>query len=174
MSLLSVTELRAVVPSPLEDADLQLIIDRVEAEITDVIGFPFVDASTTITEDVQVDGRNLFVKRPILSVDSVTDSNGNAIALTGFDVWENQGRLERLHSHHNSLFGRPSRKFTVVYVPQDQRLQRKQAVIDLVRIVLSQTALTGETVAGEYSYTAPPNWYEEKRRVMRNLVFNVV
>ena len=175
MSLVSITELRALVPSPLEDSDLQIVLNRVEQEITDDIGIPYVDPVTSISEQVQGDRNNLFLKRPISSVDSITDENGNALSLSNFIVWNKQGRLQyKRHYHYSYTYNRPNRQYTVVYVPADRRQERKQAIIDLVRVALSQTALKGESVGGEYSYSTPSNWEEEKRKILRRITLRAI
>lgn len=197
MSLLSVSDCRALVPTPLDDTQLQAIIDRVEAEITEAIGAPYEDASTTITETVRGGGLFLFVRRPIDSITTLTeyaslsDTTGTELTEhTHFYAWLDEGRIQRIGgsvrsapSPHDVFYmsdadflsgnvgGGWGPRVVIVYVPQDQREKRKQVIVDLVRIVLSQTALQSESIAGEYGYQAPPNWEAEKRRIMRRISF---
>lgn len=184
MSLLTVDELRALVPSPLGDGELFTLIEWVEAEMEDAIGGPYVDASTSLTERLEGGGESLFLKRRIGSVTTVreyatlTDSSG-ALLTQGADffLWPKQGRLQRLGNGVSSGLYRPEMPgcwgayVDVSYVPQDDNARRKIATVDLVRLVLSQTALKSESVAGEYSYQAPANWEEEKRRILRRIAF---
>jgi hypothetical protein len=51
---------------------------------------------------------------------------------------------------------------------------RAQVIIDLVRIVIERTAMKSESIAGEYSYTAPDNWEAEFRKAMKRLVFKAL
>lgn len=184
MSLLTVDELRALVPSPLGDGELYTIIEWVEAEMEETIGGPYVDASTTISERVEGGGESLFLKRRITSVGSVreyaalTDTTGLLLTENSdFFVWPKQGRLQRLGNGVPSGLYRPETPgcwgayVDVAYVPADDNARRKIATVDLVRLVLSQTTLKSESVAGEYSYQAPANWEEEKRRVLRRIAF---
>ena len=199
MSLLSVDELRALVPSPLTDEQLEGIIDRVEAEITELLGAPQTALfATSLTEVVPGENVDIFVKRPIHSVTTVTEYGGLSdavgVALTEdeeFYVWPDEGRLQRIGGGSRrsdpsalSVFYMTDAQFMgsaqvgwwgshvkVVYKPTDQRHKRKQATIDLVRVLLSTTALKSESVAGEYSYQAPANWELEKRRILRRLSF---
>jgi hypothetical protein len=176
MSLVTKDDVKALVQaaSVLSDAELQDVIDRVEAEVTGKIGAQYEDDSTTITETLRGGGKSIFVKRPIESVSSVTeytqlsDETGNSLTENDeFFVWPDQGRIERIHYDWDT-------KVVVVYVPQDEREKRKRAIIDLVRLSIERTAQFQESVGGEYSYTAPGNWEREWRRVMRRLQFTVV
>lgn len=178
-SLVSTDEVRALVDTGLTDAELQAVIDRVESEITDEIGAPYGDG-VTITETLKGGGRNLYLKRPVSSVSSVTeyaslsDTTGNALTENEqFFVWGNQGRLERISAIYGDILW--SRVVKVVYAPADQREKRKGVIIDLVRIVISRSAYFQESVGGEYAYMAPSNWWEsEKRRVMKRIRFTNV
>jgi len=178
-NLLTVSELRALVSSPLDDTQLSTIISWVEAEITNAIGAAYVDSSTTITETVRGQGKNIFVKRPIESVSSVTeyaslqDTTGTSLTENEeFYVWNDEGRIERI----GRVLGTSGwgAYVQVAYVPRDDREKRKRAIVDLVRVVLSQTALKSENVSGAFSYQAPENWEAEFRRVMRRLSFTGV
>lgn len=198
MALL-VADCRALVPTPLTDPQLQDVIDRVEADINDVIGAvqdPLL--ATSLTEVVQGGNSDLFLKRPISAVTTVTeyasptDTTGNVLTEDEeFYTWEAEGRLQRIGGSLPrgapsvlSVFYMTDAQFAgqaaagywgshveVIYVPTDQHLKREQATIDLVRVLLSQTALKSESVAGEYSYRAPANWELERRRIMRRLSF---
>ena len=196
---LTVANLRALVPSPLDDVQLQAIIERVEAEITEVLGAPqTVALGVSLTEVVPGENVDIFVRRPIHSVTTVTEysslSDTVGVALTEdeeFYVWPDEGRLQRIGGGMRrsdpsplSVFYMTDAQFAgsaqvgwwgshvqVIYKPADQRHKRKQATIDLVRLLLSATALKSESVAGEYSYQAPANWELEKRRILRRLSF---
>lgn len=174
MSLVTVNELTPLVPSPIDAAALQALIDRVEADLTALVGAPY--DGNAIMETVAGKGEDVFLKRPIGSVSSVTEyallSSTSGTALTEgveFFVWPDQGRLIRLG--RSDGWGA---RVVVSYVPQDQRLRRKQVVIDLVRVYLSRSALAGESISGSHSYTSPANWEAEVRRVARRLQFTSV
>jgi len=178
-SLISPAELQALVETGLGDTELQEVIDRVEAEITEEIGAPYADGET-ITETVEGGGRNIYLKRPIASVSSLTeysqlsDTTGSALTENeSFYVWPGEGRIERISTIPGAILW--SRMVEVVYVPQDQNKKRKKAIIDLVRIDLSRTAYFSEGVAGEYNYTATDNmWEKERRRIMKRISFVIL
>ena len=199
---LTVARLRAQVPSPLTDLQLEDIIETAEAEITAVIGaVQTTTLATSLTETVNGGDSSIFLKRPVYTVTTVTeyssrtDVTGTALTENEeFYVWEAEGRLERIggsiprsapsalavfHMSAAQFAGESSggcwaSHVKVVYKPTDQHLKREQATIDLVRLMLSQTALKSESVAGEYSYQAPENWELEKRRIMRRLSFTQI
>lgn len=170
MSVTSVDDVRALVATGLSDANLQALIDRIEADITDAIGAPYVDASTPITETHSGHrGKNLYLKRKIGSVSSITeyatldDLTGSALTEhVDFRVWSGEGRVERIGGGWNAVA-------TVSYVPVDDRSKWKAAVIDAVRLVIARMPMASESVAGELSYTAP-HWEAEKRNIMRRLM----
>ena len=196
---LTVADCRALVPTPLSDVQLQAVIDRVEDEIDDAIGAVQTGAlATSLTETIKGGDTNIFVKRPISSVTTVTEysdlTDTTGVDLTEneeFYIWEDEGRLQRIGGgvpgsapSALSVFYMTDAQFQglessgcwgshvkVIYKPQDQHLKREQATIDLVRVLLSTTGLKAESVAGEYSYQAPANWDLEKRRIMRRLSF---
>lgn len=174
-SLASPDEVRVLVETGLGDTELQEVIDRVEAEITEEIGAPYAEGET-LTETVEGGGKSLYLKRPISSISSVTEysslSDTTGYALTENDefyVWSGQGRLERISTVPGAILW--SRMVEVVYVPQDQNKKRKKAIIDLVRIDLNRTAMYQESVGGEYSFTAVSNWEKERRRIMKRISF---
>lgn len=169
MSLLQISELRPLVSSPLSDPQLQTVIDRVEAEIADLIG---PDSSGgDYTEELEGGGCDLFLRRPISAMVSVTeysslsDTTGTALTEnTDYRAWGKQGRLRRIGS-------RWSARAVVVYTPADRDTERKQATIDLVRIVLLTSPLLEERVEDVGDYKTPENWEAQKQRVLSRLVF---
>ena len=174
MSFLNVSELTPLVPSPLSSTQLQAVIDRIEADLTAVLGAS-PDGSTEVTETIEGGQRDIFTKRKIGSVSSVTEyalltyTTGDTLtANTEFYVWPKQGRIQRLLA---DTFGQ---RVDVVYVPENEASKWKQAIIDLVRIYISQTALKSESLTDSHSFTAPDNWDAEIRRVARRLQFTVV
>lgn len=175
-SLVSPDELRVLVETGIGDTELQEVINRVEAEITEEIGAPYSEGET-LTETLEGKSRNIYLKRPVSSITSVTeysqlsDTTGNALTENEtFYVWPSQGRLERISTVPGAILW--SRMVAVVYVPQDQTEKRKKAIIDLVRIDISRTAYFSEGVAGEYNYMATDNlWEKERRRIMKRLSF---
>lgn len=175
MSVTSPAYVKMLVETGLTDEQLQLLIDAFEAEITAKIGNPYVDASTPITEMVMADGCEVFVKRPIASLSSVTDY-GSLSDVTGtvltenesFFAWKLQGRLTRLPM--GSQWGP---KVQVVYVTTDDREKWKGAVADLVRLQIARMPMMSESVAGEFSYSAP-HWEAEKRKIIKRLSFQEI
>ncbi len=159
MSLLTLAEARALVKTSLTDPELQAVIGREEDEIIRLYGAHYI-SGTTVSETVEGGGPSLFVRRPILSVSSVAE-DGTALESTAYRLWANQGRIERLPK--GATWGEV---ITVVYVPQDDNSRRKAALIDLVRLAVERAALKSESIAGEYSYTAP-DWEAERAKLLR-------
>ena len=172
MSLLSVTDARAEVETTLSDAELQIVIDRIEAEITESLGESFtVLDGDDLTETHAGYTQSLFLNRKIASVTTVTEysslvgSVGRVLtADQEYVVWPKEGRLER-------ITGRWGAKVTVAYQPLDQDKKWKSAIIDLLKLTLVRSPLMSETVAGEMAYTRPDNWEQEKLRIIRRLRF---
>ena len=160
-----------------------------------------VALGTELTVVVNGGDSSVFLKRPISTVTTVTEyasrTDVTGVALTEdeeFYVWPHEGRLERIGGSIPrsapsvlSVFYMSDAQFAgqasggcwashveVAYKPTDQHLKRELATIDLVRLMLSQTALKSESVAGEYSYQAPENWELERRRIMRRLSFTQI
>ena len=171
MSLLSVAELRAQVATQLTDPQLQAVIDREEALIVTQYGGHYVDASTAFTEKYRGGGENLFLRRAVTSVSSISERVGLAdapliLSTDAYFVWANEGYLTRLPE--GTRWGQ---HVTVAYVPQDDSALRKAVLIDILRLALSRTGLKSESIAGEYSYTATDNWEAERAQIMRRLGF---
>ncbi len=173
MSVTSPDEARALVQaaSSLSDEELTAIIERIEAEIEAKIGAPYADENTEITEVVIGGEADLFLKRRVGSVVSVTEYNSpfsdGEVLTEGEDyyVWGAEGRLER-----NGIWGA---RVDVAYIPADDRAAWKQVTIDLLRIDIERTAQFQEAVGGEYSYTAP-KWDAERARILKRLRFTGV
>lgn len=175
MSLVQPSEVTPLVHTALSDAELQDVIDRVEAQLTELVGAPYDAASPpTITETHAGYALSVFTRRPIGSIVSVTeygslaDTTGTALTENvDYFVWAGQGRIDRIGLKWSA-------KVTVAYQPENQLHKRRQAVIDLVRIWIQQRPFRSESVGREYSYTAPDNWDEEMQRVIRRLQFPVI
>lgn len=167
-SLVAPADVRVLVNTSLTDASLQTVIDRIEAQITERIGAPQTDLmATTITKTFRGEGCYLFMPTEIYAVVSILE-DGTALTSDQYQTWSG-GVIERLPA--DSFWGD---RMTVVYKPNDDRLMRAEAIIDLVRLVLERTAMKSESVAGEYSFTAPDNWDAEFRKAMKRLLFKAV
>lgn len=171
MSVLSVDDVRALVASPLNDAQLQLLLDREEQLLAQRLGAAYVDASTPITQTRAGTNRLVFLPRRVLSVSTVTerlgiDSDPETLLATDYFLHADTGMLERrpAGTHWGAVV-------VVTYVPADDRAAWRAALVDLVRLALSRTALKSESIAGEYSYTAADDWDAERAHVVRRVGF---
>lgn len=170
MSLVTPTDVKALINTSMSDPNLQTVIDRVEAQITARIGAPQTDAyATEIVKTMRgdTDGLYLFMPTEIYSVVSIVEDT-NTLTSDQYQTWAG-GVIERLPE--DSHWGD---RVVVTYKPTDDRLVRAQVIIDLVRIVIERTAMKSESIAGEYSYTAPDNWDAEFRKAMKRLVFKAL
>lgn len=166
--LVSASDVKALVNTALSDANLEAVIDRIEAQITAKIGAPQTDAfATSLTVTRQGGGHSLFLPTEIYSVTSITEDD-YVLDSDQYQTWGG-GVVERLPSG-----GSWGDRCVVVYKPVDDRPVRKEVIIDLVRIVIQRTTLKQESIAGEYSYTAPDNWNAEFRKAMRRLMFQAM
>jgi hypothetical protein len=170
MTLLTVATLRAQVQTGMDDTQLAALIEREEAEVIARYGAHYVDGVTPITEECTGDSCSVYLKRRVSSISSITEARqlgGTATTLTTsqYHVWPGQGRLGRLPE--GTRWGRT---VTVSYVPADDSPLRIQVLIELCRLALEQTAMKGESVAGEYSYQAS-DWVRERQRLYRRLEF---
>lgn len=168
MSLVTLADVRALINTSLGDTALQEVIDSAEAEITNRIGEPQNDAlSVTIVKTLHGGGENLFFPTDLLAIVTVVEDD-TTLSATDYRIWA-AGVLERLPC--GELWGQ---RCVVTYKPADDRLRRKSAIIDLVRIDLNRTAMKSEGIAGEYSYSAPDNWELERKKIFKRLVFTAV
>jgi hypothetical protein len=167
-SLVSPNDVRPLVNTGLTDDELQVVIDRIEADITARIGAPQTDAyTTTLTKTLRGEGPHLFMPTEIYAVVSITE-DGAALAAGDYQTWA-AGVIERLPSDSNW-----GDRNVVVYKPVDDRLRRTQVIIDLARIVLERTAMKSEDIAGEYSFEAPDDWDAEFRKAIKRLQFKAI
>jgi hypothetical protein len=168
MSLVTVAEARALVNTGLSDGDLQVVIDRIEAEITAKIGAPQTDAyATEVVRTMRGDGENLFLPTEIYSVVSIVEDTATLTA-DQYQTWGG-GVIERLPM--GTTWGD---RVVVTYKPADDRSVRESVIIDLLRYVLNRTGLKSESIAGEYSYTAFDASDAEFRKCMKRLMFQAV
>lgn len=141
-SLVSTTEVNAIgAGGGLGDSDLQVVIDREEAELIRRFG----DHTGSRTEVIQGGGRVLFTRRPISSITSITevyylgDTASTTLTTADYYAWLTQGRLERL----GGLWGAA---VSVTYTPIAETDLRKAVLLELVRLAVSQDA--GQSVSG--------------------------
>ena len=171
MSLLTVDVARALLHTALDDVQLQTVIDREEQEIVERYGAHYVDVSTTIVETLPGGERNLYLRRGITSVSAVSEladigpAAATALVAGDYFVWGKEGMLTRLPE--GTRWGD---QVTVTYVPADDRSKRKEIIAELVRLALERTAMKAESVAGEYSYSAP-DWEVARAQLLRRAGF---
>jgi hypothetical protein len=167
MTILTAAQLRAAVNSALTDTELTALIADEEAELIARLG-AHGDGATPATWTGQGGGTELFLSRPAVSVSLVEErAAGGTYTTTAaalYDLWPAEGRLSR-------VTGLWAAFVRVTYVPVDDEARRRRALIDLCRLTLARTAMRGESVAGEYSYTAPESWEAERARIYRRLTF---
>ena len=167
-SLVSPADVQALINTSMSDANLQAVIDRVEAQITAKIGAPQTDAyATTVVKTMRGEGTNLFAPTEIHEVVSILE-DGTTLDADQYQTWAG-GVIERLPLDSNW-----GDRCVVTYKPLDDRPKRAEVIIDLVRLVIERTAMKSESIAGEYSYTAPDDWNAEFRKAMKRLTFQAV
>lgn len=173
-NLVSAATFKALTPVAVADADLDAVIGRAEAELTAELGAPYTDG-LELTEIRNGGGSSVFVRRQIGALVSVTeadtwiDADATEYELTagaGFVLWAGQGRLERIGDRDTWRD-----KVTIVYTPADDTAAWQRAIIDLARLDLARSAFRSESVAGEYSYQAPPSWERERAAIKRRITF---
>ncbi|NUQ86378.1 MAG: hypothetical protein HUU11_16860 [Anaerolineales bacterium] len=170
MSLVTAEAAKKQINTPLSDEDLQEIIDRIESQITARIGAPWDgdDTPSQVVKTLRGEGPSLFLPTGIYEVVSIVEDDAELTA-DEYRVWGNGGVIERLPI--DSGWGRVC---TVTYKPMDDRFKRIPVIIDLLRLTLERTAMKSESIAGEYSYTAPDNWDAEFRKAMKRLQFKAL
>lgn len=167
-TLVSPAQVKALVNTSMSDGNLQVVIDRVEAQVNAKIGAPQTDAfATEVVKTLRGEGICLFLPTEIYSVVSIVEDD-NALSADQYQTW-GAGVIERLPL--DSTWGN---RCVVTYKPADDRLKRAEVIINLVRLVIERTAMKQESIAGEYSYTAPDNWDAEFRKAMKKLIFQAV
>lgn len=170
MSLLAAADAKKQINTSLSDDDLQVIIDRIESDITARIGAPWTDDNTpsTVVKTLRGEGPSLFLPTGIYLVTSIVE-DGATLDADEYRVWGNGGVIERLPVESN--WGTVC---VVTYKPMNDRFKRIPVIIDLLRLTLERTAMKSENIAGEYSYTAPDDWDDQFRRAMKRLQFKAL
>ena len=167
MGLVSVAELRSVVTSALTDVQLQTVLDREEQEMIARTG-PHGDGLDGLTVLLCGGaGTTLYLPRSLTSISSVAVRQAltdiaQSLAATAYAL-NGSARLERIGGLSWETF------VTIVGIPADLH-RRKSVLIELVRQALEQTALKSESVAGEYSWSAP-EWERQRADLYRRLTF---
>lgn len=168
-TLVTVEQVRQRVQTSLTDVAVQDIIANEESELIRRYG-AHGDGSITVTESCEPTSCNVFLRRPIAALTSITEyqsvsGSGSVLTSTQYRLWGDQGRIERLP--RGTGWGE---LVEVVYSPVDDRDRRRRVIIELARLAIEQVAMQAESVAGEYSYTAGD--FEAKRRdLYRRLSF---
>lgn len=168
MPLLTASDCAAFVRSDLTPDELQRVINREEARLVRKLG-PHGDGLTPVTLTVRGSGGNLFLARPVVSVASVGG------ATSGWTLYADQGRITGATWPVDWLTagGGWDGTVAVVCVLENDQDDRRAALIDLVRLAVQRTAMKSESVAGEYSYSAP-DWEAERAAIYRRLMFSSV
>lgn len=167
MALLTVADARMHINTGLADADLGAIIAREEAELIRKCG-AHGDGTTPITETVDGGNGDLFLSKPFVSISSITEravpfADVVTVDTTTYLGYPRQGRILRNGVRWGSVVN-------VTYIPVDETARRVQVLIELVRLAIEQTAMKSESVAGEYSYSAP-EWEAQRAAIYRRAMF---
>lgn len=166
-ALVNLLDVRALVATDADDATLLSLVQREEAALVARCG-AHGDGAATITETLDGGDGVLFLSRSVASITSVSEAtqlgaSAAPLAASQYSLAAG-GMLIRLSEGR-----RWGRTVVVTYVPASDLAARKQALIDLVRLTVNRTAMKGESVGGEYSYTAP-DWEDERAAVYRRLI----
>lgn len=143
MSLLTIAQAQALgVGLGLSDADLQVIIDREEAELVRRFGAVYTGAA--ISETTHGGGHSIYLKRGIGTASSIVeylypgDTAPVTLVAADYFVWSDEGRIERVSTA--SCWGAV---VAVSYIPTDDRDLWRMVLAELVRIATEQTATGG-------------------------------
>lgn len=167
-TLVSPGDVKKLINTSMADADLQTVIDRVEAQINARIGAPQDNSyATQVTKTLRGEGTSLFLPTEIYAVVSIVEDTVTLDA-DQYQLWGG-GVIERLPLQTDW-----GSRCVVTYKPADDRLKRAEVIINLVRLVIERTAMKGESIAGEYSYTAPDDWDDQFRKAMKKLMFKAI
>ncbi len=167
MSLLSPGDLQDLVQTDLSSEAIQAVIDREETELIHRFGpHSIIDGTTDqalVIERVEGRSASVFVDRPFDTVVAIlTSSNGfidsDVVNTDGYRTFPDEGRIARIGTIWEQ-------EVEVRYFATDLDNIRKSALIDLCRIAIERQAFRRESVAGEYSYTSPPNWEQERESI---------
>ncbi len=155
MPVVTLDEIRALVPNGLASVDLLGVIEREEAAFARVIG-PLTGSRTLTLYDVAADGA-FHLRRPVASV-TITD-NGVAVAASAFRLVDDGTVIQ-------PISGAWLGPVAITFTPTDE-LEVKRVVIDLVRLALTETGFESESV-GDHSYSRGAR--SERYALMRSLL----
>jgi hypothetical protein len=149
---------------------LQQVIDGEDQAMEHYLGAHF--SGEEVAEELEGGQRELFLSRPIhsdtslysISVVEYTEESGILLEASQFYAWRLQGRLTRL------MGSGWAKRVVVRFVPANDSLQRKAAMIEILRLIIERTAMKSENIAGEYSFSAP-DWERERIRIYRRFGF---
>ena len=160
MPLLTAADVRRHVETEIDDAALQRVIDRLDAELAQRAG----PHSGPIVETLAGGWPSVFLRRPIERVTRVREGArlepGTPALRDGEDyrVWPAQGRIERLSP--GAVLGLPvagdgprfAALVEVSYEPVDDREPRRRVLLELVRLDLAQSGRAAESAGEDYRY----------------------
>lgn len=166
--LVIVADVRRRVQTDLSDSDLLAVIVDEEAALIERLGAHGDGAASVVDIYDAPAGADLFLRRRAVSITSITATAPGGtpatVATTAYQVRPG-GHLAHLGG------GWGNGIVTVTYIPVDDRARRKPVIVELVRLALEQTAMQAESVAGEYSYTAPESWEAARAKLYRRLSY---
>lgn len=158
MSLLTLTQIKSAVgATTVSDDVLQILLDSAEADLITRWGA----VAGPITERPRGGSRILMLRRPVLSITSVTDIT-SSIAFVSTDYF--------LRPSGMSLLRLPTGRdwphsVEVISTPVDDTATRKRIQIGLVKLDLTYSGLTSQRI-GDYAETKQSTDYIDERRKM--------
>ena len=167
--LLNLEQVRDVVKTDISDEMLQVYVDAAEGDILRFAG----PHGTTVTHSKPLQAtRSTYVLLPrrakeILSV----EIDDGAIEPDEYQV-EHQGLAVRIwfnrpYSWSTASYARFNWQVSITYTAEDDRPQRRRALLQLVRLAVQEDGLANERV-GDYSRTSV-NYGKERRRILAPL-----
>lgn len=170
MSLATVAEVRALVDSDLSDADLQVVIDRAEAELVAQTGPNYADGE--ITEALYPAGAVVYLSRAAETITSVTEYGSLAGSAAGTVLTTDSYHLDA-RGGLLRLAGNWPARVVVVYTPADDTARRKAVLIELVRLDLAPAGMESESIrlsdGTSYSYNRGGGAEQARARLFQRL-----
>lgn len=177
-SLVSLADARALIQTDVADSGLQLLLDAAEQQIVNRWG-PNYPGPVTITKertDYSLETLDwlYYTERPIETVTTITEVFGDEYSETSQVLSPNDYRifyggraLQRLGNGTNQrwLWGH---RVTLVYVPLDDTLRRKEIIIELVRLALRHSGVRAQS-EGNIAETSYEDYSKERSDLVGSL-----
>ena len=177
-TILTTAEIRGFVTTKLLDANLEILVEAADYDITELLGPLPASVGDPLTVDVNGGYRSLILPQLAATITSITERTGGEDPATVPEVspesyrLDRKGQTVRREQPRNGSAPSWGGVVRVVYAPVDTTADRRRALVEMVRVSLSDRGVQSES-SGSITRTFVDT-RATRRRILNELIYDLL